>query len=72
VSRPVRIGRRAFLESTLAGSALALWPGAARGQSPGSEPPLPACAASGDVSGDRTLVWARATTDSRVVVEMIE
>lgn len=71
MNRPVRVGRRAFLESTLAGSALALWPRAARTQppSPSGAPPLPACASSGDVSGDRALVWARATTDSRVVIE---
>jgi len=71
VNGPSRFGRRAFLETSLAGSAFALWPGAARAQSPSSagEPPLPACAASGDVSGDRAVVWARASDASRVVVE---
>jgi len=66
------VGRRVFLESVLAASARALWPRAARTQpapSSGGAPPLPACAASGDVSGEHAIVWGRATDASRVVIE---
>ena len=69
---PSGVGRRAFLESVLAASTRALWPSeAAAGPAPsaGDALQVPACAASGDVSGDRALVWARARDASRVVIE---
>ena len=67
-----RVGRRVFLETALAATAGAACPRVARGQSAPPSPdalPLPACAASGDVSADRAIVWARAAGTSRVVVE---
>ena len=59
--------RRRFLAAALAAAGGTLWrprPSLAEG-----DPPVPACAASGDVSGDRAVVWARATRPSRAVVE---
>ena len=68
---PPRVGRRAFLESVLAASAASVYPPTRAQSSPatGDASSLPACAASGDVSADRAIVWARSTGASRVVVE---
>lgn len=68
------VDRRRFLESIAAASAGAVIPGArAAAQGPassgGAAPPLAACAASGDVSADRAVIWARATEPSRIAVE---
>jgi alkaline phosphatase D len=68
---PPGVGRRVFLESVLAASAGAVVPRAVGASAPSADgaPPIPACAASGDVSRDRAVVWARATEASRVVIE---
>jgi alkaline phosphatase D len=61
------VRRRRFLSAALGAAGGALVGGRRAGAS--AEPALPVCAASGDVSGDRAVVWARATSPSRVGVE---
>src|SRR6188768_2542329 len=62
-------GRRRFLSAALGAAGGALVGGRAGPSLADGEPAVPASAASGDVSADSAVVWARATRPSRVLVE---
>jgi alkaline phosphatase D len=62
-------GRRRFLSAALAAAGGALVGGRVPALRADGEDALAAAAASGDVSGDRAVVWTRALRPSRVTVE---